>query len=67
MDGQAPDDDSTGARALTIITPFFALGLLLFVLRIYTRMIPIFKLNASDYLIMVAVVRAFIPMVQLMI
>ncbi|KAF4993683.1 hypothetical protein FDECE_13345 [Fusarium decemcellulare] len=56
MDGQAPHDDSTGARALIIITPFFALGLLLFVLRMYTRITPVYKLNISDYLITIAVI-----------
>ncbi|KAF4950441.1 hypothetical protein FSARC_13199 [Fusarium sarcochroum] len=60
MGGESPDDDSTGARALAIITPFFFLGLVAFVLRVYTRIIPAYKLNASDYLVMIAMVAQII-------
>ncbi|KAH8658552.1 hypothetical protein BGZ61DRAFT_567588 [Ilyonectria robusta] len=49
-------DDSIGPQNLAIITPIFSLGILLFVLRIYTRVTPIYKLNASDYTNAVAVV-----------
>lgn len=49
-------DDSIGPQNLAIITPLFSLGILLFVLRIYTRVTPIYKLNASDYTNAVAVV-----------
>ncbi|KAH6949453.1 hypothetical protein DER45DRAFT_580327 [Fusarium avenaceum] len=56
MIGRSPNDDSTGTRALAIITPFFALGLIVFVLRLYTRVSPAYKLSGSDYLIMIAMV-----------
>ena len=51
-------DDSTGTTALSIITPIFALGILFYALRIYTRVIPTYKLNASDYTCTIAVVSA---------
>ncbi|KAJ9419944.1 hypothetical protein FOXG_15610 [Fusarium oxysporum f. sp. lycopersici 4287] len=60
MGGQAPNDDSTGVHALTVITPFFSLGLVIFILRMYTRIIPAYKLHASDYLITIAVVAEII-------
>lgn len=49
-------DDSIGPQNLAIITPIFSLGILLFLIRIYTRVTPIYKLNASDYTNTVAVV-----------
>jgi hypothetical protein len=49
-------DDSTGTRALVIVTVSFALALLCFTARIYTRVFPLYKLNASDFINSVAVV-----------
>ncbi|KAI8724309.1 hypothetical protein NCS52_00288700 [Fusarium sp. LHS14.1] len=55
MDEEVPVDDSIGPRSLEIVTVIFALGILLFLLRIYTRVVPTYKLNTSDYMIMIAV------------
>jgi len=49
-------DDSTGPRALVVVTVLFALALLCFSARIYTRVFPSYKLNASDFINSVAVV-----------
>jgi len=48
-------DDSTGPRALVVTTVLFAVALLCFSARIYTRISPSYKLNASDYMNAVAV------------
>ncbi|KAM5341938.1 hypothetical protein ACJ41O_014969 [Fusarium nematophilum] len=56
MDEEVPVDDSIGPRSLAIVTVIFGLGILLFLLRIYTRVIPTYKLNASDYMIIIAVI-----------
>jgi hypothetical protein len=48
--------DSLGPRALGIITPFLIVGILVFLVRIYTRVTPVYKLDASDYTISVVVV-----------
>ncbi|KAH8707191.1 hypothetical protein GQ44DRAFT_715912 [Phaeosphaeriaceae sp. PMI808] len=49
-------DDSTGPRALVVTTVLLALALLCFLARIYTRIFPSYKLNASDFMNSVAVV-----------
>ncbi|KAG4430488.1 hypothetical protein IFR05_014031 [Cadophora sp. M221] len=41
--------DSRALRFLAIITPLFVVGLLCFSARIISRVIPIYRLNASDY------------------
>lgn len=51
-----PVDDSVGPKSLVIITPILALGILFYFARIYTRIVPEYKLNASDYTSTVAVV-----------
>ncbi|KAH8724010.1 hypothetical protein GQ44DRAFT_684346 [Phaeosphaeriaceae sp. PMI808] len=43
-------DDSTGPRALVAVTVPFALALLCFFARIYTRVFPSYRLNASDFM-----------------
>ncbi|EKJ69480.1 hypothetical protein NXS19_008169 [Fusarium pseudograminearum] len=48
--------DSLGPRALGIVTPFLIVGILVFLVRIYTRVTPVYKLDASDYTILVAVI-----------
>ncbi|KAH7175300.1 hypothetical protein EDB81DRAFT_1507 [Dactylonectria macrodidyma] len=53
---EVPVDDSIGPRNLALVTVAFAIGLLLFALRIYTRIVPTYKLNTSDYMITIAVV-----------
>ncbi|KAH7119464.1 hypothetical protein B0J13DRAFT_457875 [Dactylonectria estremocensis] len=60
MGQQAPPVDDLGLHNLAIITPIFALGILLFLVRIYTRVVPTYKLNASDYMLSVAVVAEII-------
>ncbi|EGU72836.1 hypothetical protein FOXB_16657 [Fusarium oxysporum f. sp. conglutinans Fo5176] len=47
---------SLGPRALGIVTPFLIVGILVFSVRIYTRVTPVYKLDASDYTISVAVI-----------
>lgn len=47
---------SLGPRALGIVTPFLIVGILVFTVRIYTRVTPVYKLDASDYTISVAVI-----------
>lgn len=47
--------DSLGPRALAIVTPFFVLAILIFSVRIYTRVTPTHKLDASDYTISIAI------------
>jgi hypothetical protein len=49
-------DNSTGRRALVITTVLLALALLCFSARIYTRIFPSYKLNASDFMNAFAVV-----------
>jgi hypothetical protein len=49
-------DDSTGRRALVATTVLLALALLCFSARIYTRIFPSYKLNASDFMNAFAVV-----------
>ncbi|KAK3066923.1 hypothetical protein LTS18_001407, partial [Coniosporium uncinatum] len=45
-----PPDTTLGPRLLTITTLFFALALLVFALRIYTRTRPFLKLGWDDYM-----------------
>ncbi|KAF5702849.1 hypothetical protein FMUND_13275 [Fusarium mundagurra] len=47
---------SLGPRALGIVTPFLIIGILVFTVRIYTWVTPVYKLDASDYTISVAVI-----------
>ncbi|KAM5341192.1 hypothetical protein ACJ41O_015301 [Fusarium nematophilum] len=47
--------DSLGPQALAIVTPFFIVAILVFSVRIYTRVRPAYKLDASDYTISVAI------------
>ena len=49
--------DSVGPRALLIVFPLFVFALLLFAIRIYTRLIRRHRLQAADYAITVAIVR----------
>ena len=52
----SPKDDSPGLRYLGGATPSFVLGLLCFSARIISRVIPTYRLNASDYVNASAVV-----------
>ncbi|KAF4417545.1 hypothetical protein F53441_14511 [Fusarium austroafricanum] len=47
--------DSLGPRVLAIISPFLIIAIIAFSVRIYTRVTPVYKLDASDYTISVAV------------
>nr|CEG05002.1 unnamed protein product [Fusarium clavum] len=47
--------DSLGPKALAIVTPFVIVGIIAFLVRIYTRITPVYKLDASDYTISVAI------------
>ncbi|KAK5660023.1 hypothetical protein OQA88_13491 [Cercophora sp. LCS_1] len=51
-----PVDLSIGYRTLAILLPLFALSLLLYGVRIWTRVRPEYRLNAADYTISVAMV-----------
>ncbi|KAH7333457.1 hypothetical protein BKA65DRAFT_45223 [Rhexocercosporidium sp. MPI-PUGE-AT-0058] len=55
-----PANDSAGGKALYILTPIVAIGILLHLLRIFTRIIPTCRLNLSDYTSMIAVLAAII-------
>jgi hypothetical protein len=48
--------DSLGPRALAIVTPFFIVAIIVFLVRIYTRVTPVYKLDISDYTISVVIV-----------
>lgn len=52
----APPDDSNGLESLYILGPFMFLGIVFFIVRIYTRLALSYKLNVSDYTNAVAVV-----------
>ncbi|KAH7116590.1 hypothetical protein B0J13DRAFT_459106 [Dactylonectria estremocensis] len=56
MGQQAPPIDDLGLHNLAIITPIFTFSILLFLMRIYTYVVLTYKLNASDYMLSVAVV-----------
>ena len=45
----APPDDSNGPECLYILGPLMFLGIVFFVVRIYTRLTLSNKLNVSDY------------------
>lgn len=49
-------DSSTGPAVLAIIGGVFGTSLLLYLLRIYTRLRPTKRLNSSDYILSLAVV-----------
>jgi hypothetical protein len=59
MDQQSRDvpNDSVGPKALAVLTPIFAIGILFYAVRIYTRIIPKYKLNFADWACTIAVVR----------
>ncbi|QKD57433.2 uncharacterized protein FOBCDRAFT_138993 [Fusarium oxysporum Fo47] len=48
--------DSLGPRALVIVTPFLIIAIIVFSARIYTHVAPVYKLDASDYTISVAII-----------
>jgi hypothetical protein len=58
MNQQAPPDGNTttGPKALAIISIVFAMAIMFYSLRIYTRLRPANKLDISDYFISGAVV-----------
>jgi len=56
----APPDDSNGLESLYILGPFMFLGIVFFIVRIYTRLALSYKLNVSDYTNAVAVLAATI-------
>jgi len=49
-------NDSAGQKALYILAPILAIGILLYLLRIFTRIIPTRKMKSSDYMSTFAVV-----------
>jgi len=49
-------NDSTAQGYLPIVMTFLGLSLFVFAIRIYTRVYPKYKLDASDYTLSVAVV-----------
>ncbi|KAH9205238.1 hypothetical protein DL95DRAFT_238465, partial [Leptodontidium sp. 2 PMI_412] len=56
---------STGQKALYILAPIVAIGILLYLLRIFTRIIPRRKMNSSDYMSTFAVLAATITYILL--
>jgi hypothetical protein len=61
MSGYSPPadgDTSTGPGVLAIVGGVLGTSLLLYLLRIYTRLHPTNRLNSSDYIISLAVVNA---------
>jgi hypothetical protein len=50
-------NDSVGPKALTVLTPIFAIGILFYAVRIYTRVVPKYKLNVADWACTIATVR----------
>ena len=48
-------NDSVGPKTLAIITPILAVGILFYSVRIYTRVVPRYKLNAADWASTIAV------------
>jgi len=53
---QALPNDSVGPKALAVLTPILVIGLLFYSIRIYTRVVPKYKLNAADWACTIAVV-----------
>ncbi|PMD29424.1 hypothetical protein L207DRAFT_405146, partial [Hyaloscypha variabilis F] len=49
-------NDSVGPKALAALTPLLAIGMLFYAIRIYTRVVPKYKLNAADWACTMAVV-----------
>jgi hypothetical protein len=61
MDGHsrpADGDSSTGPSVLAIFGGVLGTSLLLYLLRMYTRLRPTNRLNSSDYIVSLAVVSA---------
>ncbi|KAE9367225.1 hypothetical protein N431DRAFT_548797 [Stipitochalara longipes BDJ] len=58
MDQQAQTlpNDSVGPKALAALTPILAIGILFYSIRIYTRVVPKYKLNAADWACTIAIV-----------
>ena len=53
--GVSPDL-SIGTRTLTVLYPLFAVALLVYSVRMWSRMRPKLRLNASDYTVTIAFV-----------
>lgn len=51
-----PVNDSNALGNLPIVMTIFGLSLFVFAIRIYTRVCPKYKLDASDYTLSIAVV-----------
>lgn len=51
-----PVNDSVALQNLPIVMTIFGLSLFVFAIRIYTRVCPKYKLDASDHILSVAVV-----------
>ncbi|KXX74010.1 hypothetical protein MMYC01_210664, partial [Madurella mycetomatis] len=47
-------DLSVGYRTLAVLVPLYALALIAYAVRIWTRIRPKYRLNAADYTITVA-------------
>jgi hypothetical protein len=59
MDQHSRDvpNDSVGFKALAVLTPIFAIGTIFYAVRIYTRVVPKYKLNVADWACTIVVVR----------
>ena len=51
-----PIDDNLGPGAVRICTPILVFGIIFYIIRIVTRVTPIYQLNITDYAISGAVV-----------
>jgi hypothetical protein len=49
-------NDSVGPKSLAVLTPILAIGILFYSIRIYTRVVPRYRLNAADWACTIAVV-----------
>lgn len=55
-DGTATPDLAVGTRALEILVPLWAFALVVYAVRIWTRIRPKYRLNAADYTVSIAMV-----------
>jgi len=56
MADDASDDDDRGPMLMATVIPLFAVALLVYIARIWTRLHPKYALTAADYTITVAMV-----------
>jgi hypothetical protein len=60
-EANAAPDLTVGLRALGVLAPLFVIALTVYIVRIWTRSRPKYRLNASDYTISVAMASIYPP------